>query len=120
MKPIYEILILIYEEYVKDIDPNNSAKSLKYDGLCSVIEDLWACDKITTEENGIIDEYLYKNKPKKLYDYYYFWKPYVRYLRLLWMVKHIGLTCPEGSKIITVTEVLQEDVNIDYSREDGK
>jgi len=92
MKSINKILTLMYQEYIKEIDPDNLTETLKYSGLCSVIGALRRSNKITREEYGIIEEYLYKNKPKKCYSSSYFWISWKCRYRLLWLKKHMELT----------------------------
>jgi len=91
MRTIHEILTLMYREYVKDINPDYPAETLNHSGLCNVLWTLWWYGKITIEESDIAEEYLYKNKPKNLFDNDYFWAPWVRRYRLLWMEKHMAI-----------------------------
>jgi len=92
MKTIHEILTLMYERYIEDINPYNPARTWRHSGLCSVL--LWLCheDIITREEHDMAKEYLYNNKPKKLWDERFFWESDIRRPRLLWMKKHMGIT----------------------------
>ena len=92
MKTIHEILILMYQEYINDVDPDNSKETLNHSGLCNVLWVLRKSGKITKKECNIATRYLYKNQPKKLYNDAYFWTLWVRRYRLLWMEKHMKLT----------------------------
>ena len=92
MKTTHEILTLMYREYVNDIDPDNPTEVVIYSGLCSLICALWRRGKITEEEIDIAKEYLYKNQPNKLRGDYYFWTPWVRRHRLMWLRKHMAIT----------------------------
>jgi len=90
MKTIHEILTLMYQEYINDIDSNNPARALECPGLCYVIWVLLKTGKITIEERNIAKKYLFKNKPTKLYGY--FWIIWERRYRLLWLEKHMAIT----------------------------
>ena len=95
MKSIHKILTLMYERYISDISPYNPyyyAESFTHPGLCAVLKWVYYSAKITKDEYDMAKEYLYKNKPKKLYGSNFFWEPNIRRCRLRWLVKHMELT----------------------------
>ena len=78
MKTNREILIIV-RDY----------KIFFYSSLCRLLLELQNRDLISKDELNKIRRYLYKNKPKKLWNHNYFWKPGLWIPRLRWLNKHI-------------------------------
>lgn len=91
MRPLSELLQLVYDEFNRLVD-NYPKRNLIHTGICSAINELFFTGKIFESEFFILKKYIESNRPSNANRKGSFWfEPYLIISRNKWLLKHIKI-----------------------------